>query len=439
VAVFLNIAGAFDNVIPGILIQELRDEGFPIHFCKFLDNLLSERLIFAVRNADITGPFITHKGTPQGFIRSPLLFNFYLRKIGRCLHKDTQILQYADDIVLFSSNVKISQARNSLLLSLNSVYEYLRLRGLELAPHKSQSIIFTRRVKCHEILEPFLVNEVQIPVVDSVKFLGVTLNRTLGGAPHLRSLLVRGNRVSSIITSLTGVWWGANPSLLLSLYRAIYRSSIEYGAQVLKLHRNRTLFLKVQRQQYRIIRSALGLRQSTPINVLLAEACEPPLELRFALLSSRYMYKCFARSSSLIIRSFRRLEIESAYSLRLKRIQLLRSVPTFRPFMLQKNALQLIHRSVTPPLFSYNFSSIFPIPQYASFDILDSLPLSKNKKLAISAVEACKRFKEFAAPLVNGGISLFTDGSRRIEGNNDSAIGAAVSGLTFSFKTQTSA
>jgi len=135
--------------------------------------------------------------------------------------------------------------------------------------------------------------------------------------------------------------------MLLSLYRAIYRSSIEYGAQILKLHRNRSLFLKVQRQQYRIIRTALGLRQSTPINILLAESCEPPLELRFAMLSSSYIYKSFARSSSLIARSFRRLKIESTHSSRSKRIQLLQNVPFFRPFVLQKNALQSIHLGYT--------------------------------------------------------------------------------------------
>jgi len=138
------------------------------------------------------------------------------------------------------------------------------------------------------------------------------------------------------------------------------------------------------------------------------------------------VYKSFARSSSLIVRSFRRLEIESLYSSRPKRIQLLRSAPIFRPIVLQKNALQLIHRLVTPPLFSYNFSSIFPIQQYASFDILDSLPPGKNKKLAIPAAEVRVRFREFAASLVKGGISLFTDGSRRIEGSDDSAVGAAV-------------
>jgi len=187
------------------------------------------------------------------------------------------------------------------------------------------------------------------------------------------------------------------------------------------LHRNRSLFLKIQRQQYRIIRSALGLRQSTPINILLTESCEPPLELRFALLSSRYVYKCFSRSSSLIARSFRQLEITSAYSSRPQRIQLLRNIPTFRPFILQKSSLSVIHRSVTPPLFSYSFYSVFPIRQYASFNVLDSLPLGKNNKLMLSAQEVRARFKEFASSLDDGGISIFTDGSRRIEEDEDTA------------------
>jgi len=47
----------------------------------------------------------------------------------------------------------------------------------------------------------------------------------------------------------------------------------------------------------------------------------------------------------------------------------------------------------------------------------------------ISVVEVRERFREFAASQVNGGISIFTDGSRRIEDDEISAVGAAVYSL----------
>jgi len=132
--------------------------------------------------------------------------------------------------VLFSSNADLLRARDSLSVSLGAVYDFLRFLGLELAPDKSKSIVFTRRTRCSEIIQPFSVEGTQIPIVDSVRFLGVTLDHRLSDALHLRFLLVKGHRVLNIITSLSGVWWGAHPSLLLSLYRLIFRSSIEYGA-----------------------------------------------------------------------------------------------------------------------------------------------------------------------------------------------------------------
>jgi len=53
--------------------------------------------------------------------------------------------------------------------------------------------------------------------------------------------------------------------------------------------KNHSLLLKIQRQQYRIIRAVLDLRQSIPICALLAEADELPLKLRFDLLTSRHL------------------------------------------------------------------------------------------------------------------------------------------------------
>jgi len=51
IAAFLDIAGAFDNVIPSILFEDLREIGLPAKICKFVANLLSKRQIYSINNS----------------------------------------------------------------------------------------------------------------------------------------------------------------------------------------------------------------------------------------------------------------------------------------------------------------------------------------------------------------------------------------------------
>jgi len=186
IAVFLDIAGAFDNVIPSILMTDLRECGFPVRFCKFVENLLSEGRIFLINNGTLRDPLTTHKGTPQGSILSPILFNLYLRKIASTLHSDTNTLQYADDVVLFSSLQDNSDSQDSLTKSLESLHAYLSSRELDLAPHKSKSVIFSRRRNNQIVFQNISLQGVDIPWADSVRFLGVILDGKLNGKLSLR-------------------------------------------------------------------------------------------------------------------------------------------------------------------------------------------------------------------------------------------------------------
>jgi len=78
------------------------------------------------------------------------------------------------------------------------MHESHRFLGLDLAPHKSQSILF---LKCPDNFEPFFVERIRIPT-DCVRLLGVILDQKLNDASHLKPLLVREFRVLSIVTSL---------------------------------------------------------------------------------------------------------------------------------------------------------------------------------------------------------------------------------------------
>jgi len=65
IAVFLDIAGAFDNVIPSILFEDLREIGLLAKVCKFIENLLSERQIYSIINGSLQPSLTSRKGTPQ--------------------------------------------------------------------------------------------------------------------------------------------------------------------------------------------------------------------------------------------------------------------------------------------------------------------------------------------------------------------------------------
>ncbi|XP_070525178.1 uncharacterized protein [Cardiocondyla obscurior] len=270
VCAFLDIKGAFDNVIPDILLDDLKEISIPARIRKFIANIPTDRVIYFVVNGNISSPHATHKGTPQGSILSPLLFNIYLRKIGRYLESGTKILQYADDIVIYSTHYSEQSAANSINNSLSRISSFLGNKGLTLSPTKSQHIVFScRRISAHSMPIPLHIDNSIIPYQNQAKFLGT--------------------------------YWGAHPQLFLIIYRAVLRSSIDFGCQTFNFDKNSNLFLTLQRTQFKAIHISLGYRLLTSINVMLDEAKEPLLHHRFDYIASRYLFRQFSLSDNSVI------------------------------------------------------------------------------------------------------------------------------------------
>lgn len=96
------------------------------------------------------------------------------------------------------------------------------------------------------------------------------------------------------------IWWGAHPLILLTIYTALIRSCLEYGSHIFNF-KNHTIFTKLEKLRNQAIRLALGYRMSTPINVMLAESCEPPLKFRFDFLAKKYIIKTLSNLSHPLI------------------------------------------------------------------------------------------------------------------------------------------
>ncbi|CAK1545099.1 unnamed protein product [Leptosia nina] len=144
VCVFLDVQGAFDSVDPGILVKVLSNAGIPGELCKWIYDFLSNRVLYVRHNNVLHGPRIASKGTMQGATLSPLLYNLYTCEI--CKYVDTKnvnILQFADDLVLYSSDLNLTLAVekvNTGLRQLNNYYQH-RL-NLKVNTMKSNVMIF---------------------------------------------------------------------------------------------------------------------------------------------------------------------------------------------------------------------------------------------------------------------------------------------------------
>lgn len=142
VSVFLDVMGAFDNVIPHILIKDLKRLG-SLHIFVGLwaiwfhpdPTVLSMMVTFLCQSL-----------LQEHLSRvSPILFNIYVRESYRTIHPVTRILQYADDVVIYATEKDINPTIQFINSSLENINKFLRNRGLEVSPSKSKWILFSRK------------------------------------------------------------------------------------------------------------------------------------------------------------------------------------------------------------------------------------------------------------------------------------------------------
>jgi hypothetical protein len=100
VAAFLNISGAYDNVIIDILCEVMVERELPIHIIRLLWNLLKKKkLVFYIGGIEYMSRS-GYKGLPQGSVLSPFLYSLLWSGVDRFIPAGSGILQYVDDVVV---------------------------------------------------------------------------------------------------------------------------------------------------------------------------------------------------------------------------------------------------------------------------------------------------------------------------------------------------
>lgn len=296
VCVFLDVQGAFDNVDPGILVNVMSDVGIPGQLCQWVYNFLNNRTLYVKYNNILHGPRTASKGTMQGATLSPLLYNLYTCEI--CKYVDSScvnILQFADDLVLYCSHRDLQVAIDYMNRALNQLQTYYNDKlHLKINATKSSLMIFGDDdpncdiVYCGEAISR----------VSSKKFLGVIIDQKLSFEEHVRYVSKNALKGINIIRCLAGVSWGADPKILSILYKAIVRSHFDYSALA---YINSPHAKKLDVLQNKALRVISGAMCSTPIRAMEVETKIMPLILRRIFLAEKYCLKLLYSNNIQII------------------------------------------------------------------------------------------------------------------------------------------
>ena len=120
-AVFLDLSKAFDTLGHDCLLQKLKSYGIKGLALQWFTDYLFQRSQIVKLSQERSSPCPLVCGVPQGSILGPVLFLLFFDD---CVHH-SNVLQFADDTVIFVSSKKVCDIEYLLNSDLNSVSLYL--------------------------------------------------------------------------------------------------------------------------------------------------------------------------------------------------------------------------------------------------------------------------------------------------------------------------
>jgi hypothetical protein len=145
---------------------------------------------------------------PKGSVVTQFLYNLLESGMDKFASSGCNFLQYADDIMVYSSHHVLQTACVLVQTAYSSLSVFFSLLGLTISPSKSEVVLFSRR---H--LEPSV----------SIRIGGRLL-------PQFTFQVFGSIFLCWILKSIVGTWWSAYPRCMIILYRGLVGSMLEYSS-----------------------------------------------------------------------------------------------------------------------------------------------------------------------------------------------------------------
>ena len=311
-AVFFDIAGAFDKVWHQGLIYKLFMIKVPYYLIKIIANFLGGRTFVVKIEGKVSSVRSIICGVPQGGVLSPTLFSVYINDVPSPRGQDEKMMLFADDILYIQSytykvNKKIITESSDIATekTQNYLYEleaWMDRWRLSLAPHKCAQTTFSRAMKNPKDFLNIYIYGQRVVCDENPKFLGITFDTRMTFEAHYKKIKEKVNDRINILKVLSyDRSWSLKTNFLLSIYKVLIRSVMDY-ANVVTAACNEKVIKELEVLQNDALRVIYkkSLLDQISIQTLREWAQIESVESRHESLLNNYYEKCLVSNNPLI-------------------------------------------------------------------------------------------------------------------------------------------
>lgn len=293
-AVFLDVRQAFDKVWhPGLLFKV--KSLLPHSFFNILKSYLENRH-FQIKFNDIYSTMKEiHSGVPQGSVLGPILYSLYTYDIP--VSPGVTLATFADDTALLATHDDAVIASRILQDSLNDLTHWFSKWRIKINEAKSVHLTCTLK---HLTCPVVYMNNIQLPQVTEVKYLGIHIDRRLTWHSHVW------NKRLQLNTKFRKLSWLLNRKSHLSvnnkllIYKTILKPIWTYGIQLWGTTSNSNIKI-IQRFQSKCLRNILQAPWYINNNIIHNDTKIPFVEEEIKRFSTNYIDKLYNHSNYLAV------------------------------------------------------------------------------------------------------------------------------------------
>jgi len=252
--IYFDYSKAFDRVNHSTLLAKLRLLEIDARSVRWIASYLSNRS-FSVRvNSSFSGFADCPSGVPQGSCLGPILFCIYILDLKDALPSSINHRLYADDLKLYgpsSTEAECQELQNAI----NAVSNWCVSNDMLISVPKCAALCFKNNFS-------YLLNGEPIPILDSVRDLGVLISPELDFNRHIAQVV---QSATLVCNTLLRCFIVKTPEFYVNLYKSLVIPRLTYCCEVWRpyLKKHIEAIEKVQSKFVRRLAARCGVERSS--------------------------------------------------------------------------------------------------------------------------------------------------------------------------------